>query len=650
MNPKPQHNRRNDLMRINHRFCITLAACLLATGAAMAQTTVTTPEGAQLEVADDLFYDPATLTSAQISASTRELFAQNSMNVFRRFERDLTPKMVEFYTGALALRSLSPIKLAAGQQAGQNYDLTGGPTGGTGIRFFVLHYPDAAAVTARFAAAGLPAPTFTDAGGGRRVAMVDDPGGFPVQIVIDPAAKDNSDDGVGVGIGVSDLNSSRAFYREFVGLDELPEERDPVLGITRYPYRHAETTLYLYDVGTGKPANTGSAGIQYVVSDAPMVEARRASRDIRVQTPLNRMRGFDLVTVWLYDPDGVTNYFAQVGPSSRTAQARAAAAAPAFDPTVLPPIPNDYAPAKTSWGDPDFRGSWPIDHLNGLPLQRTEAQGNRHFLTDAEYAERQARIDTLAARYETEDSSGAMGQGHWVEMGDGSRRTSLLVLPQNGRMPAYTPEGQRRSDLMRSSWAANQPFDHWTDFDSWDRCITRGVPASMMPMMYNNGLRIFQSPGYVVIQMEMIHEARIIPIDGRDAIPAAVTNWLGESRGHWEDANTLVVETRNFRPGASATNIVTSGSPPENDTPTSEQAVLIERFNMTGPDSIVYETLYTDPVVFTQPWGTRLDWKRNDEYQFFEYACHEGNVQLRNYITASRAAREAAAAASAGAQ
>ena len=166
----------------------------------------------------------------------------------------------------------------------------------------------------------------------------------------------------------------------------------------------------------------------------------------------------------------------------------------------------------------------------------------------------------------------------------------------------------------------------------------------MMPMQYNNGLRIFQSPGYVVIQMEMIHEARIIPVDGRGGIPAAVTNWLGESRGHWEDANTLVVETTNFRPGASATNIVTSGSPAENDTPTSEQAKLIERFHMTGPDTITYETLYTDPVVFTAPWGTRLDWQRNNEYAFFEYACHEGNVQLRNYITASRAAREAAAA------
>jgi hypothetical protein len=319
----------------------------------------------------------------------------------------------------------------------------------------------------------------------------------------------------------------------------------------------------------------------------------------------------------------------------------------AQDLTVLPPVPDNYQPQRTSWGDPDFRGTWPIDHLNGLPLQRTPEQGDRHFLTDEEYATRQQRIDALAARYENEESSDSIGQGHWVEMGDGSPRTSLLVLPQNGRLPPMTEEGQRLSAAMRSSWRTGQDYDTWTDFDSWDRCITRGVPASMMPMMYNNGLRIFQSPGIVAIQMEMIHEVRVIPVDGRPALPVQIGNWLGESRGHWEDANTLVVETTNFRPGASATNIVTSGSPPANDTPTSPQARLVERFSMTGPNSIVYETVYTDPVVFTAAWGTRLDWQRNDDYEFFEYACHEGNVQVRNYITASRAARSGAAAESA---
>jgi len=318
------------------------------------------------------------------------------------------------------------------------------------------------------------------------------------------------------------------------------------------------------------------------------------------------------------------------------------------DLTVLPPVPDDYTPQKTPWGDPDLRGTWPIDHLNGLPLQRTAEQGNRHFLTDEEYAERQARIDGLAQRYENEDAKDAIGQGHWVEMGVGSRRTSLLVQPENGRLPEMTEEGKRLSSQMRSSWRQGQNFDHWTDFDSWDRCITRGIPASMMPMMYNNGIRIFQSPGMVAIQLEMIHETRIIPVDGSSSHAPTIGRWMGRSRGHWEDANTLVIETDDFRPGPSATNIVTTGSPPANDTPISTEAKFVERLTMTGPDTIIYETTWTDPVIFTAPWGTRLEWQRDEDYEFFEYACHEGNVQIRNYISASRAERLAEGGAAEG--
>jgi len=336
---------------------------------------------------------------------------------------------------------------------------------------------------------------------------------------------------------------------------------------------------------------------------------------------------------------GLASVIAAVPPMAASAQE---------DLTVLPPIPEDYTPQFTGWGEPDLRGVWPIDHLNGLPLQRTEEQGNRVFLNEQELAERQERIDRLAGRYAAEDSEDKIGQGHWVEMGVPNRRTSLLVEPTNGRLPEMTEEGKRRSALMRSSWRRGQTFDWLTDFDSWDRCITRGLPASMMPMMYNNGLRIFQAPGLVAIQMEMIHEVRIIPTDGRATIPSQIHNWIGESRGHWENGNTLVVETDHFRPGPSATNIVTSGSPPENDTPISTEAKLTERFTMTGPDSIVYESHWEDPVIFTAPWGTRLDWKRDSDYQFFEYACHEGNVQPRNYISASRAQRAQEAAADDG--
>ena len=319
---------------------ILLAATALATAAcAAAQQTVTTPEGAQMSVASDLAYKPGELTDAQLTSSTRDLFRQDSMNVFRRFPREKTAEMVKFYTEALALRSLSPIqltstqqmiltgvgsgqiKLSAGQGPGRTYDLEGGVGGGTGIRFFLLTYPDWRVVQQRFVAAGFPEPQFVMRGDGTRQAQVTDPGGFPIVIVTRPGIKDHSDEGVGVGINVADLERSRAFYREFVGLDELEAIPAPILGTTLYPYRHKETTLLLYRMGDNAHPDNGSAGIQYVVSDSPMVDAKARHRGgIAVETPLNKLAGFDLVTVWLNDPDGVTNYFAQVGPNSRTAQ------------------------------------------------------------------------------------------------------------------------------------------------------------------------------------------------------------------------------------------------------------------------------------------------------------------------------------------
>ncbi|GAA0283100.1 hypothetical protein GCM10009127_25660 [Alteraurantiacibacter aestuarii] len=317
----------------------SVAAMALAACAAHAQdSTLTTPEGALMDSADDISYAPGELTQAQLENSNADIITGNGMNVFRRFPREITDDMVNFYVNALALRSLNPIqltstqqmiltgvgsmqiKLSAGQVGDRIYNLEGGYAAGTGIRFFLLRYPDADVVTQRFVEAGFDAPEFISRGDGAKQALVQDPGGFEIVILIAPGAKDHADDGVGVGIGVSDLDESRTFYREFVGLEELPVVEAPMMGTRFYPYRHGETTLMLYDVGEGTTADNGSAGIQYVVSDAPLAAARGDFRELGVQTPLNKLRGFDLITVWLSDPDGVTNYFAQVGPNSRTAQ------------------------------------------------------------------------------------------------------------------------------------------------------------------------------------------------------------------------------------------------------------------------------------------------------------------------------------------
>ena len=324
-------------------LALALAGCAASSAQETAAGTVRTPEGAVMQVNSDLAYKPGELTQAQLTSSTRDLFVQNSMNVFRRFPRENTEAMVKFYTEALALRSLNPIqltssqqmlltgvgsgqiKLSAGQQGDRKYNLTGGHMGGTGIRFLTLTYPDAQVVADRFRAAGYPAPSFTDQSDGTAAALVTDPAGFPIQLVIRPGAQDGSNDGVGVGIAVSNLAKSRAFYREFVGLDELPQVEDRVLGVTKYPYRHGETTLYLYEAGNPQVVDNGSAGIQYVIRDAPMAAAKGAARNIAVETPLNKLAGFDLVTVWLNDPDGVTNYFAQVNSSVQNQPPRAQA-------------------------------------------------------------------------------------------------------------------------------------------------------------------------------------------------------------------------------------------------------------------------------------------------------------------------------------
>lgn len=317
------------------RKWILAASALALCSAAQAQDNVVrTPEGAVLNTNPDLAYKPGELSEEQLNASNAELFTAQGMNVFRRFPRELTEQMVSFYTQALALRSLNPIqltstqqmiltgvgsmqiKLSAGQQGDRLYNLEGGYAGGTGIRFLLLRFPDHEVVQQRFVDAGFEAPEFVQRGDGIRQAMVKDPAGLDIVILAARGALDHADDGIGVGIHVSDIEESRAFYRDFVGLEELPEVEAPIMGTRFYPYALGETIVMLYKMGDDLPADTGSSGIQYVVSDAAKVAARGDHRDITVETPLNRLEAFGLTTVWFNDPDGVTNYFAQTSAST----------------------------------------------------------------------------------------------------------------------------------------------------------------------------------------------------------------------------------------------------------------------------------------------------------------------------------------------
>jgi len=287
-----------------------------------------------------------------------------------------------------------------------------------------------------------------------------------------------------------------------------------------------------------------------------------------------------------------------------------------------------YTPPKTPWGEPDLQGIWPLNHLIATPLQRPQKYGDRRFLTEEELAAATKAADARNKRFE----SGAIPQ---ADSGTGvTPLTSLLSEPADGRFPAYTEKGKAMYAAMKGSYKPGQTvFDTPADFDEWDHCITRGMPVSMEPRNYNNGIRIMQSPGYVLIVLEMAHEVRVIPTDNRPAPDPAIKTWLGESRGHWE-GNTLVVQTTNFNGKGDLTNSGVPGSPPL--TPESDKVHITERFTRTAPDTIDFTMHVEDPEVLVSPFTVAYPMKLDNKYQMFEYACHEGNNALRGYIETSR--------------
>jgi hypothetical protein len=300
----------------------------------------------------------------------------------------------------------------------------------------------------------------------------------------------------------------------------------------------------------------------------------------------------------------------------------------------------------TSWGDPDLQGTWPISSLMSVPLQRPTKYGDRLYFTPEELAQQRKAVETQDAGYQREESQHRLGMGHWVEDTQLPTQTSMIVDPPDGQLPPQTPLGEEMSAKMGSDWNRNV-FDSVADFDTWDRCITRGLPAGMFPNPYNNGIQIVQSPGYVVINLEMVHEARIIPVGNMPQLPSAVRQWQGSSRGHWE-GNALVVVTTNFNGETSMTNFPTRGSPRE-PRATSTALELVERFERVADDRLMYSVTVNDPVTQTRSWTVRVPWTRDDTYQIYEYACHEDNEAIRDYITASRARRAKEAAAKAAA-
>jgi hypothetical protein len=259
----------------------------------------------------------------------------------------------------------------------------------------------------------------------------------------------------------------------------------------------------------------------------------------------------------------------------------------------------------------------------------------RAQLTDAELAERAVAVQRQAAadaeQFVAAGSEVAvpLGPSHWLESGRASRQTSLVVDPPDGRLPPMTEDGARRA----KAWPSTNPtvgYARAQDFNIYDRCITRGVLGSAYPNIYNSGMEILQAPGLVVIRHEMVHETRIVPLDGRPHLSPAIQSYMGDARGRWEGA-TLVVETTNFN------GLTGSLGRNGNGNPTSTALRLVERFTRRDADTLDYSVVVDDPRTWTRPWTVAFTLSRDPGYQIFEYACHEGNYSIANMLRAFRA-------------
>jgi hypothetical protein len=286
-----------------------------------------------------------------------------------------------------------------------------------------------------------------------------------------------------------------------------------------------------------------------------------------------------------------------------------------------------FSPPRTPWGDPDLQGMWPSGPLVEIPFERPASFGTRAELNDEEFA-------AALRRAETDFSPGTAPPPHWLERGVPSRQASLIVDPPDGRLPPLTPDGAQRAERWRATTAPTYAYAGPEDLTPYDRCISRGVLGSHFPNIYSTGMQILQTPGLVVVLHEMVHEARIIPLDpstsSRPHVSSSIRSYMGDPRGRW-DGSTLVVETRNFngKTGSYGRN--------GNGNPTSEALHLVERFSLLDANTLQYEVTVTDPETWVRPWTVRFPIPRDESYQTFEYACHEGNYAMTNSLKAARA-------------
>jgi hypothetical protein len=304
-----------------------------------------------------------------------------------------------------------------------------------------------------------------------------------------------------------------------------------------------------------------------------------------------------------------------------------------------------YAALRTPWGDPDLQGTYTNSDESGIPMARpVEFAGKKpEDVTPAEAArlakERAARIEKTAETIGgTEDNNTGAGPTHWYENYNPKNSRPWMVLDApDYQVPPTTAEAKERAAALKAARGGGDgyyvgPFRGPEEFTPYVRCITRGVPGSMMPAIYGNSYDITQSPGFVAIRYEMVHETRIIPLDvpqGHGSrVPATIKGYMGYARGHFE-GDTLVVETTNYREEGAY-----GGA--------SSALKTVERFTPTGPNTVEWSIRFEDPHTWTRPWSFGMRLTRDPSSQVFEYACHEGNEGMRNMLKAAREAEKAA--------
>jgi len=288
---------------------------------------------------------------------------------------------------------------------------------------------------------------------------------------------------------------------------------------------------------------------------------------------------------------------------------------------------------RTPWGHPDLQGTYSNDDETGTPMERpADLEGKTLSSITPEELQRivKDRNDRFVAGAQSEEFAGGLSPPVHLIFDTFTRqnkRAWLVVDPPDGKIPPLTEQARKRprpAGGVSTNANPRGPFNSWLDMGLYDRCITRGLPASMMPAGYGSYYQIIQSPDSVAIRYEMIHETRVIPIDPRPHLSTSVSQYLGDARGRW-DGDTLVIETVNFR----------AETAPQRS---SERVRMTERFTPVSPDIVEWSVTFDDPSTWARPWTFMMPLTKTDaSLEVHEYACHEGNLAMRNILSAARA-------------